>query len=100
QRYERRRVAPLDQREGSKEHGRADEEEDGLTLDPTDVRRFDERVDKQNERARDRQRPGGVVASPRQGSPALAQDPGRQRERGQAEGYIDEEDPLPARPVD
>ncbi len=94
------RVARLDQREGSQEHGRAGEQEDRLGVAPADVGRLDERVDEQNERTGDGERPGGVVASPRQLGAALAQEHGRQRERGQAEGDVDEEDPFPAGAVD
>ena len=41
---------------------------------PAGVGRLDDRVDEQDERARDGERPGGVVASPRQRGPALAQE--------------------------
>src|SRR4029450_8134798 len=69
-------------------------------LPPADVRRLDNRVDEQDERAGDRHRPGGVVASPAQRGPALAQEHRRQRERGQAEGDGDEEDRVPAGTLD
>jgi DegT/DnrJ/EryC1/StrS aminotransferase family len=72
ERHERRAVARLDQRKGSKEHGGAGKQEDRLRAVPTRVRGFDERVDEQDERTGDVQCPGGVVASPRERAPALA----------------------------
>jgi hypothetical protein len=100
QRHERRAVARLDQREGSKEPGRGGEEEDRPQAAPAGVGGFDECVDEQDERTGDGQRTGGVVAAPRQCGPALAHEYRRQCERGQADGDVNEEDPLPARAVD
>ena len=74
ERHERRGVARLDQREGSKEHGRAREQEDRSCVAPADVGRLDDRVDEQDERTGDGERPGRVVAAPRQRGPALAQE--------------------------
>src|SRR4029450_8468085 len=96
----RRSLARLDQREGRKEYSRAGEEEDRLHAAPAGIRRLDDRVDEQDERPGARDCPRGVVASVRERGPALAQEQGRQRERGQAEGDVDEEDPLPAGAVD
>jgi hypothetical protein len=93
-------VARLDQREASKQHARAGDQADRLQAAPADLGRLHQRVDHQDERAGAGERPGGVVASPRQRSAALAQQQGRQRERGQAEGEVDEEDPRPAGAVD
>ena len=55
---------------------------------PADVRRFDERVDEQDERTGAGECPGGVVASPSRRRPALAQEKRGQRERAQAERML------------
>ena len=57
-------MAPLDQREGARSTAEPARRRI-VSIAPADVWRLDEPVDEQDERARDRQRPGGVVASPR-----------------------------------
>jgi hypothetical protein len=83
QRHQRRGVARLDQREGGDQHGRPGERQDCPYVAPVGAWCLDDRVDEQDQRAGDGERPGGVVASPGQRGPALAQQHGRQRERGQ-----------------
>jgi len=83
QRHQRRGVARLDQREGGDQHGRAGERQDCPYVAPAGAWCLDDRVDEQDQRAGDGERPGRVVASPGQRGPALAQQHGRQRERGQ-----------------
>ena len=90
----------LDHSEGREEARRAGEQEDRLQAAPAGVGGFDEPVDEQDERAGDRERTGGVVASPRGRRPALAQEHWAERERDQTDGDVDEEDPLPAGAVD
>ena len=101
ERHERRAVARLDQREGGKEHGRAGEREDRPRVAPADVRRLDDRVDEQDERTGDGERPGGVVASPRQRRPgSRAGAPGDSASAARPTGMLMKKIHSPAGAVD
>src|SRR4029450_1678798 len=78
----------------------AGELQDRLRVSPAGVGRLDHRVDEQRERAGDRERAEGVVASLGRRRATLAHEEGGERERCQADRDVDEEDPLPAGAVD
>src|SRR5215831_10112922 len=94
QRHQRCALARLDRHEGRQQHARAGEQADRLRVAPALVGRLHDGVDEQRERA------GGVVTPLRERGPALPQEEGRERERGHADGDVDEEDPRPAEAVD
>src|ERR687895_2563815 len=93
-------MARLDRREDRDEGRRPGEDEDCLRAAPAGVGSFDEAEYEQDERARDGERAGRVVAPRRDRRPAIAQEHGAERERSEADGNVDEEDPLPAGAVD
>ena len=62
-------------------------------------RGLDDGVDERHQRGRDRDRARDVEPAPVLAVAALAQQPRAQRDHGERDRHVDEEDPLPAEPV-